>query len=133
MEPTTEVTGVATAIEATVEATVSALKNSGFSFPALPSIPVFTLLAGAYLLIFWLALVRWVWEDSRQRYEAEQERRLFILLVILFNFLGLLIYFLLRPPLTFREQERVKKEEELLDLELQKLKGETNGLHQNLP
>ena len=124
MEPTTEVTEAATAIEAAVEATVSALKNSGFSFPVLPSIPIFTLLAGAYLLIFWLALVRWVWEDSRQRIEAEPERRLFILLVILFNFLGLLIYFLLRPPLTFREQERVKKEEELLDLELKKLHQE---------
>jgi len=45
-----------------------------------------------------------------------------VLLVAIFNLPGVLVYILLRPP-TFAEIRRAKMEEEILRLELKKLKG----------
>lgn len=110
-------------LEATIEA-VTNTTTGGLSFPDFSAIPFFLLLVGSYFIALWLALVYWVWNDSLLRIEDESRRRLFLVLVILFNFPGVVIYFLLRPANTFTELEQLKKEEEIIDLELTKLRKE---------
>ena len=110
-------------LEATIEA-VTNTPTGGLSFPDFSAIPFFLLLVGSYFLALWLALVHWVWNDSLLRIEDESRRRLFMALVILFNFPGVVIYFLLRPASTFTELERQKREEEIVELELTKLRRE---------
>lgn len=75
-----------------------------------------------YLLILWLLLVKFVWEDARERSQSALFLKVSLLLVLLFNFPGLLLYLILRPPLTLREKERFLLEEELLKLDIKKLR-----------
>lgn len=77
-----------------------------------------------YFLFLWVFLVIWVGWDAAHRGLTSQKQRAFRLLVLVFNFPGLLLYLLLRPPLTLKEQERIEMEQELLELELEKLRRE---------
>lgn len=104
---------------ASPSAFLARLVPRSFSFPLVAAF-VFM-----YLLALWLILVHWVWEDSGERGLSLYQRKVFLLLVIFFNFPGLLLYFILRPPLTVAERERLEKEEELLELELKKLRHES--------
>ncbi len=74
---------------------------------------------GAFLIALWLSMVIWTFKDVRARSRDVFAILLATLMVVIFGPLGLLLYFLLRPPTTLAEQyERALEEEALLqDLE----------------
>ncbi len=74
---------------------------------------------GAFLLALWLSLIIWTFRDARSRSRDVFAILLATLMVVVFGPLGLLLYFLLRPPVTLAElYERSLEEEALLqDLE----------------
>ena len=73
----------------------------------------------AFLLAIWLSLIVWTFRDVRSRSRDIFAVLLATLMVVIFGPLGLLLYFLLRPPTTLAElYERSLEEEALLqDLE----------------
>ncbi len=75
--------------------------------------------AGAFFLALWLSLVIWTFRDARLRSRDVFAILLATLMVVIFGPLGLILYFLLRPPVTLAElYERSLEEEALLqDLE----------------
>lgn len=75
--------------------------------------------AGAFFIALWLSLIVWTWRDARRRSRDIFAVLLATLMVAIFGPLGLLLYFLLRPPVTLAElYERSLEEEALLqDLE----------------
>ena len=74
---------------------------------------------GAFSLALWISLIIWTWRDVRQRSRDIFAIMLATLMVVIFGPLGLILYFLLRPPVTLAElYERSLEEEALLqDLE----------------
>ncbi|MBI1877408.1 MAG: zinc ribbon domain-containing protein [Chloroflexi bacterium] len=74
---------------------------------------------GAFFLALWLSLVIWTFRDVRRRSRDVFAILLATLMVVIFGPLGLVLYFLLRPPITLAElYERSLEEEALLqDLE----------------
>lgn len=74
---------------------------------------------GAFFLALWLSLIIWTFRDARLRSRDVFAIMLATLMVVVFGPLGLLLYFLLRPPVTLAElYERSLEEEALLqDLE----------------
>jgi RNA polymerase subunit RPABC4/transcription elongation factor Spt4 len=74
---------------------------------------------GAFLVALWLSMIIWTFKDVRSRSRDVFAILLATLMVVIFGPLGLLLYFLLRPPTTLAEQyERALEEEALLqDLE----------------
>lgn len=74
---------------------------------------------GAFLLAIWLSLIVWTFRDVRSRSRDIFAVLLATLMVVIFGPLGLVLYFLLRPPTTLAElYERSLEEEALLqDLE----------------
>jgi predicted amidophosphoribosyltransferase len=76
-------------------------------------------LAGAYLLVFWLSIVAWTYRDIRDRSRDAAFQVVAVLLVLVFNFLGLVIYLILRPRETLAEAYARSLEEEALLQELE--------------
>lgn len=76
---------------------------------------------GAFFLALWLSLVIWTFRDARSRSRDVFAIMLATLMALIFGPLGLILYFLLRPPVTLAElYERSLEEEALLqDLEEQ--------------
>ncbi len=74
---------------------------------------------GAFFLALWLSLIIWTFRDARLRSRDVFAIMLATLMVVVFGPLGLVLYFLLRPPVTLAElYERSLEEEALLqDLE----------------
>ncbi len=74
---------------------------------------------GAFLIALWLSLIVWTFRDARRRSRDVFAILLATLMVVIFGPLGVLLYFLLRPPVTLDElYERSLEEEALLqDLE----------------
>jgi len=74
---------------------------------------------GAFFIALWVGLVVWTFRDMRSRSRDVFAIILATLMVVIFGPLGLIIYFLLRPPVTLAElYERSLEEEALLqDLE----------------
>ncbi len=74
---------------------------------------------GAFFLALWLSLITWTFRDARLRSRDIFAVILATLMVVVFGPLGLVLYFLLRPPMTLAElYERSLEEEALLqDLE----------------
>jgi hypothetical protein len=74
---------------------------------------------GAFLIALWVSLIIWTFRDARARSRDVFAIVLATLMVVVFGPLGLLLYFLLRPPVTLAElYERSLEEEALLqDLE----------------
>lgn len=74
---------------------------------------------GAFLVALWLSMIVWAFRDARARSRDIFAILLATLMVVVFGPLGLLLYFLLRPPVTLAElYERSLEEEALLqDLE----------------
>jgi len=74
---------------------------------------------GAFLVALWLSMIVWTFRDARARSRDIFAIVLATLMVVVFGPLGLLLYFLLRPPVTLAElYERSLEEEALLqDLE----------------
>ncbi len=78
-------------------------------------IQFFVAFLGAYLLAIWISLVIWTLRDIRVRTRDYFVQILSVLLVVVFNVPGLLLYFLLRPRETLAEAyERELSEEALL-------------------
>jgi hypothetical protein len=70
---------------------------------------------GAFMLAIWLSLIIWTFRDVRSRSRDVFAILLATLMVVIFGPLGLLLYFLLRPPTTLAElYERSLEEEALL-------------------
>ena len=74
---------------------------------------------GAFFIALWIGLIVWTFRDMRSRSRDVFAIILATLMVVIFGPLGLIIYFLLRPPVTLAElYERSLEEEALLqDLE----------------
>ena len=71
--------------------------------------------SGAFLLALWLSLMIWTFRDARARSRDVFAILLATLMVVIFGPLGLVLYFLLRPPVTLAElYERSLEEEALL-------------------
>ncbi|GIW08932.1 MAG: hypothetical protein KatS3mg060_3737 [Dehalococcoidia bacterium] len=69
----------------------------------------------AYLVAFWVALLIWTLRDIRSRSRNIVTAFFAVLLVLVFNIPGLILYLLLRPRETIAEQyERTLEEESLL-------------------
>ncbi|MFN8532498.1 MAG: zinc ribbon domain-containing protein [Dehalococcoidia bacterium] len=69
----------------------------------------------AYLVAFWVALLIWTLRDIRSRSRNIFTAFFAILLVLVFNIPGMILYLLLRPRETIAEQyERTLEEESLL-------------------
>lgn len=75
---------------------------------------------GAFGLAFWLSLLIWTYRDIRSRTRDIFAILLALLLVAIFNVLGVLLYLLLRPRETLAEQYERSLEEEAL---LQEIEG----------
>lgn len=84
-------------------------------------VQVVLFLLGAYLLAFWLSLIIWTLIDIRSRSRDILAALLSVLLVLIFNIPGLIIYMILRPKETLDEAyQRALEEEALLqDIENQ--------------
>lgn len=74
---------------------------------------------GAFFLALWISLIIWTFRDVKRRSRDVFAILLATLMVVVFGPLGLVLYFLLRPPVTLAElYERSLEEEALLqDLE----------------
>ncbi|RME44099.1 MAG: zinc ribbon domain-containing protein [Chloroflexi bacterium] len=70
---------------------------------------------GAFMAAFWISLVVWTFRDIRSRTHDIFFQLLSVLLVLVFNVLGLFLYLILRPKETLAERyERALAEEALL-------------------
>ena len=78
-------------------------------------------IVGIGLLIFWVVVVSWVWLDSGERTSNVYKRIAYMLLVIVFNIIGWIIYLIIRPSETIEEIY-------WSDLERRYLKYETSEL-----
>ncbi len=79
--------------------------------------PVLALVAAilvAYAVILWLGTVVWVYRDSRERTRDTWSHTVSVLLVILFNLPGLILYLVLRPRETLLEAYERRIETEAL-------------------
>jgi len=74
---------------------------------------------GGLLAAFWIGLIIWTWRDIRSRSADIFAALLAVLLVAIFNVIGLLIYILVRPKQTLAEQYDRALEEEILLKELE--------------
>ena len=82
---------------------------------------IFGVLLFVLLMVFWLVLIGWVWVDSGERTSNKQARAIYILLVIVLNIPGLIIYLIVRPSETVEQIYWA-------DLERRYLKYETSEL-----
>ena len=79
---------------------------------------IVALIIGAYLLILWFAAVVWTARDISQRTDDGLTQFVFTLIVVVFNFPGVFLYRVLRPPLTLQEAEEHELESSALRREL---------------
>ncbi len=77
----------------------------------------------AYVVALWASLIVWTFRDIQSRTNDLLVQTLSTLLVVLFNLLGLAIYFILRPHETLTEAYQRSLEEETLlqDIEQKEL------------
>ena len=71
-------------------------------------------LAAAFLAALWLSLLFWSFRDIRKRTRDPLLRILALLVVAVLFLPGILIYLVLRPPLTMEEEYQQSLEEEAL-------------------
>lgn len=80
---------------------------------------ILALIVGAYFVVLWLSAVVWTARDIHQRTPEPMAQLVFTLIVLIFNFPGLVIYRVLRPPLTLQEAEEHRLESSALLRELE--------------
>jgi RNA polymerase subunit RPABC4/transcription elongation factor Spt4 len=91
----------------------SGASSSLGSFTGLLGVVIF--FVAAFLVVFWLSLIFWVWRDVRSRTQDVILQVSATLLVAVFNLGGLFIYLIVRPRQTLAElYERQLEEESLL-------------------
>lgn len=78
------------------------------------ALQVIVALLGAYLVAFWFSLGIWAYKDISARSPDPLVRFLALLLVLVFNLPGLLLYYMLRPRETLAERYNRSLEEETL-------------------
>ena len=116
-----------TTISATISSTIAPIATASAAPTGLLSkIDPVSLFAAVCIFLFWATLVYWVWQDIEGRAVDLRWRRVFLFLVTVFNVGGLMIYLVLRPPRS-SEMRRAQLEEELLKLEIKRLKKELKG------
>jgi len=108
-------------------ASSSALLAVSAYFSRLPFY-ILNLLFFGYFLFLWAFMITWVGSDSVRRGVNQKWQKWYQVLVLVFSFPGLLLYLLLRPSLTLEEKKRAEMEEEILRLELEKLKRESGKI-----
>jgi hypothetical protein len=103
-------TPTATAPAATATTLATTAPNTGGSSGAKRRSRRFTGLLGvviffvaAFLVVFWLSLIFWVWRDVRSRTQDVILQVSATLLVAVFNLGGLFIYLIVRPRQTLAE------------------------------
>ncbi len=67
-----------------------------------------------FLLSLWLALIFWTYRDTKARLKTPLMRFLGVLIVILLFIPGVLVYVIVRPPITIEESYLRTLEEEAL-------------------
>lgn len=82
---------------------------------------IFSFVLILLFIIFWLVIVGWVWIDSSERTSRKGLRVAYLLLAIILNIPGLIIYLIIRPGETIEEIYWA-------DLERRYLKFETSEL-----
>ncbi len=75
---------------------------------------VATAWAAAFVAALWVGVLVWTWRDVRRRTRDPLLRILAVLLVLVLFLPGVVVYRLLRPPLTLEEEYRRALEEEAL-------------------
>lgn len=80
---------------------------------------ILALIIGAYFVVLWLSAVVWTARDIHQRTPEPMAQLVFTLIVLIFNFPGLVVYRVLRPPLTLQEAEEHRLESSALLRELE--------------
>ncbi|MDE2967180.1 MAG: zinc ribbon domain-containing protein [Chloroflexota bacterium] len=80
---------------------------------------ILALIVGAYFVVLWLSAVVWTARDIHQRTPEPMAQLVFTLIVLIFNFPGLVVYRVLRPPLTLQEAEEHRLESSALMRELE--------------
>ncbi len=80
---------------------------------------IVALIVGAYFVALWLSAVVWTARDIHQRTTEPMAQLVFTLIVLIFNFPGLVVYRVLRPPLTLQEAEEHRLESSALLRELE--------------
>lgn len=78
------------------------------------------------LIIVWLAFVYWTYRDSKLRSESKIPAIFWSLVVLVLNFLGLILYLILRPP------EYIDDVVER-DLEIERMQALLDGKQSNCP
>lgn len=76
---------------------------------------------GVGLFLFWIVVIGWAWSDAVERYRSKGAAFMIVILLLLINIFGLIIYIIIRPKLT-------KEEEYWNDLEKRFLKYEAQGI-----
>lgn len=82
---------------------------------------ILALIVGAYIVVLWLSAVVWTARDIHQRTPEPMAQLVFTLIVLIFNFPGLVVYRVLRPPLTLQEAEEHRLESSALLRELEQM------------
>jgi RNA polymerase subunit RPABC4/transcription elongation factor Spt4 len=77
-------------------------------------LPVIVTILGAYLAALWFCMIIWTFRDIQKRTTDILVQILATILVLLFNFPGLWLYLILRPPDTLVEVYARSLEEEAL-------------------
>lgn len=68
----------------------------------------------AFLLALWVSLAIWTYRDIRNRARDPLVQTLSVILVVLLNLPGMLVYLVLRPPRTLEDEYQRTLEEEAL-------------------
>lgn len=76
-------------------------------------------IAAAYLLVIWISIVTWTYRDIRERTRDAAFQVVAVLLVLVFNIAGWVIYMILRPAETLTEAYARSLEEEAILQELE--------------
>ena len=76
-------------------------------------------LAVVYAVVLWLSLLYWVYRDVRSRSNDPVSQAVAVLLVLVFNVLGLFLYVILRPKETLTEAYERSLENEAMLQELE--------------
>ncbi len=80
---------------------------------------IIAIIVGAYFVALWISAAVWTARDIRNRTHDPVAQIVSTLIVLVFNFPGLVLYRVLRPPLTLQEAEEHQLETDALTRELQ--------------
>ena len=71
-------------------------------------------IGAVYAIVLWLAVAYWALKDARLRSESSTFQTFAMAINLVLPFLGLLIYFLVRPGMTLGDRRALELEQEIL-------------------